>query len=121
MSDLRELFDCAETLGRVAAPPGKRLAILTNGGGLGVLAVDRLAELGGIPAVIAPTTLEKLNAVLPATWSGTNPADIVGDAGPDRYAAALEALLGDTDNDAVLVMNVQTADGSPLGGLLRSD
>src|SRR5579871_6283961 len=44
--DLRELFDCAEMIGRVKAPSGKRLAILTNGGGLGVLAVDRLAELG---------------------------------------------------------------------------
>ena len=52
VSDLRELFDCAETLGRVQPPPGKRLAILTNGGGIGVLAVDRLVELGGIPAAI---------------------------------------------------------------------
>ena len=56
VSDLRELFDCAETLGRVESPPGKRLAILTNGGGIGVLAVDRLVELGGIPAAIAPPT-----------------------------------------------------------------
>src|SRR5437899_1284178 len=52
VSDLRELFDCAETLGRLKSPPGKRLAILTNGGGIGVLAVDRLVELGGIPADI---------------------------------------------------------------------
>ena len=109
VSDLRELFDCAETLGRVGSPPGKRLAILTNGGGIGVLAIDRLAELGGIPAVISPATREKLDAVLPPTWSGSNPVDIVGDAGPDRYAAALEALLADSGNDAVLVMNVQTA------------
>ena len=109
VSDLRELFDCAETLGRVGTPPGKRLAILTNGGGIGVLAVDRLAELGGIPAAIAPATREKLDAVLPPTWSGSNPVDIIGDAGPDRYAAALEALLADPGNDAVLVMNVQTA------------
>ena len=49
VSDLRELFDCAETLGRVGPPAGKRLAILTNGGGIGVLAVDRLVELGGFP------------------------------------------------------------------------
>ncbi len=109
VSDLRELFDCAETLGRVASPPGKRLAILTNGGGIGVLAIDRLAELGGIPAAIAPATREKLDAVMPPTWSESNPVDIVGDAGPDRYAAALEALLADPGNDAVLVMNVQTA------------
>jgi acetyltransferase len=109
VSDLRELFDCAETLGRVISPPGKRLAILTNGGGLGVLAVDRLVELGGIPASITAATREKLDAVLPPTWSGSNPVDIVGDADAARYQATLEALLADTANDAILVMNVQTA------------
>jgi acetyltransferase len=109
VSDLRELFDCAETLGRVGSPPGKRLAILTNGGGIGVLAIDRLAELGGIPAAITPAAREKLDAVLPPTWSGSNPVDIVGDADPARYAAALEVLLADPSNDAILVMNVQTA------------
>jgi acetyltransferase len=46
---------------------------------------------------------------MPPTWSGSNPVDIVGDAGPERYAASLEALLADSSNDAVLVMNVQTA------------
>jgi acetyltransferase len=109
VSDLRELFDCAETLGRVDLPPGKRLAILTNGGGIGVLAVDRLVELGGIPAAITPATKEKLDAVLPPTWSGSNPVDIVGDADAARYQAALEVLLADASNDAILVMNVQTA------------
>jgi acetyltransferase len=109
VSDLRELFDCAETLGRLKAPPGKRLAILTNGGGIGVLAVDRLVDLGGIPAAISPETKAKLDAVLPPTWSGSNPVDIVGDADAARYAVALEILLADPGNDAVLVMNVQTA------------
>src|SRR5258708_21754469 len=109
VSDLRELFDCAETLGRVESPPGRRVAILTNGGGIGVLAVDRLAELGGIPAAITTDILATLDAVLPPTWSGSNPVDIVGDAVPGRYAAALEVLLADPSNDAILVMNVQTA------------
>jgi len=109
VSDLRELFDCAETLGRIGSPPGKRLAILTNGGGIGVLAIDRLVELGGIPAAIGPAARERLAAVLPRTWSGSNPVDIVGDADAARYAAALEILLSDSENDAILVMNVQTA------------
>src|SRR6266481_3525433 len=109
VSDLRELFDCAETLGRVGPPPGKRLAILTNGGGIGVLAIDRLVELGGVPAAIAPAIRDKLDAVLPRTWSGSNPVDIVGDADAARYAAALDVLLSDSGNDAILVMNVQTA------------
>jgi acetyltransferase len=109
VSDLRELFDCAETLGRVKSLPGKRLAILTNGGGIGVLAVDRLVELGGVAADISPAIHKKLDAVLPPTWSKSNPVDIIGDADAARYAVALEALLADPDNDAVLVMNVQTA------------
>src|SRR6202158_626015 len=109
VSDLRELFDCAETLGRVEQPSGKRLAILTNGGGIGVLATDRLAELGGIPAAITPAVREELDAVLPSTWSRSNPLEIVGDADAARYAVALEVLLADPGNDAILVMNVQTA------------
>ncbi|SDS52481.1 bifunctional acetate--CoA ligase family protein/GNAT family N-acetyltransferase [Bradyrhizobium canariense] len=109
VSDLRELFDCAETLGRLASPAGKRLAILTNGGGIGLLAVDRLVELGGIPADITRVIREKLDAVLPPTWSRSNPVEIVGDADAARYASALEILLADPGNDAILVMNVQTA------------
>jgi acetyltransferase len=108
--DLRELFDCAELLGRhVRAPEGKRLALLTNGGGLGILAVDRLAELGGIAPALTPDVSERLNAVLPATWSKSNPIDISGDADARRYIAALDVLLADPTSDAVLVMNVETA------------
>ncbi len=111
--DLRELFDCAEMIGRVKASTGKRLAILTNGGGLGVLAVDRLVELGGTSAELTSDVKAKLEAVLPPTWSKSNPIDIVGDADPKRYAAALGILLQDKGNDGVLVMNVQTAVASP--------
>ena len=107
--DLGELFDAAETLGRVRKLPGRRLAILTNGGGIGVLAVDRLADLGGTLAGISPDARARLDAAMPPTWSKANPIDIVGDADPARYQAALETLLSDPDNDAVLVMNVQTA------------
>jgi acetyltransferase len=107
--DLGELFDAAETLGRVQAVSGKRLAILTNGGGIGVLAIDRLIDLGGTPAEISLDTRTKLDVVLPATWSRSNPVDIVGDADAERYTMALEALVADPQNDAVLVMNVETA------------
>jgi acetyltransferase len=108
--DLRELFDCAELLGRhVRAPDGKRLAILTNGGGLGILAVDRLAELGGVIAPLANDTTAKLDAALPPTWSRADPIDIAGDADAERYLAALDILLADPASDAVLAMNVETA------------
>ena len=107
--DLDELFAAAETLGRVRPFPGDRLAILTNGGGIGVLAVDRLADLGGHLAGLAAETMKTLDATMPPIWSRANPVDIAGDADSARYAAAFEALLDDPENDAILVMNVPTA------------
>jgi len=108
--DLRELFDCAELLGRHVPPPaGGKLAILTNGGGIGILAVDRLTELGGTVPALTPEVTAKLDAALPPTWSKANPVDIAGDADARRYLAALDVLLGDPASDAVLVMNVETA------------
>lgn len=107
--DLDELFAAAATLGRLKPFPGKRLAILTNGGGIGVLAVDRLMDLGGRLAGLSPATVAALDAALPPIWSKANPVDIAGDADAKRYATALNALLADPENDAVLVMNVPTA------------
>jgi acetyltransferase len=107
--DLDELFAAAETLGRVRPFPGKRLAILTNGGGVGVLAVDRLADLDGTLAALSPATMKRLDAELPPIWSRANPVDIAGDADAPRYVVAFEALLEDRENDAILVMNVPTA------------
>ena len=106
---LDELFAAAKTLGHLRSAPGRRLAILTNGGGIGVLAVDRLVDMGGTLAALDAATVRRLDAVLPPTWSRANPVDIVGDADASRYTAALEALLTDRENDAVLVMNVPTA------------
>ena len=66
-------------------------------------------RVGRNPGADHAETREKLDAILPPTWSGSNPIDIVGDADPARYAATLEVLLADAANDAILVMNVQTA------------
>lgn len=106
--DLDELFDAAETLGSLRPFPGNRLAILTNGGGVGVLAVDRLLDFGGKLAELSPETLKRLDGSLPTTWSRANPIDVIGDADEARYATALEALLEDPANDAILVINVPT-------------
>ena len=107
--DLDELFAAAETLGHLSPFEGKRLAILTNGGGIGVLTVDQVVDFGGTLAGLSEQTVAKLDAVLPSTWSRSNPVDIIEDADAARYATALEALLGDPENDAALVMNVPTA------------
>ncbi|WP_050629103.1 bifunctional acetate--CoA ligase family protein/GNAT family N-acetyltransferase [Bradyrhizobium viridifuturi] len=107
--DLRELFDCAELLGRGFVPRGNRLTLLTNGGGIGILAIDRLAELGGEAASLSADTVASLDKVLPPSWSRGNPVDIAGDANAARYIAALDGLLEDANGDAILVMNVETA------------
>ena len=107
--ELRELFDAVTTLTSAANVTGDRLAIITNGGGAGVMAADALDALGGRLAEFSDETLDRLNALLPASWSKGNPVDILGDASPGRYTGALEVVLQDPDADAVLVLNCPTA------------
>jgi acetyltransferase len=106
---LDDLFAAAETLARVPRLGGERLAILTNGGGAGVLASDELQDFDGKLAVFDAGTLGSLDRVLPSTWSRGNPVDIIGDADTARYANALHVLLGDEQSDAVLVLHCPTA------------
>jgi acetyltransferase len=111
---LAELFDAAETTARFAPLERARVGIVTNGGGAGVLAVDQLVDCKGELAAFSPETMARLDAVLPPTWSHANPADIIGDAPPERYKAAVEAVAADPGTDVVLVMNCPTGLGSPL-------
>src|SRR5271168_1916314 len=110
---MAELFEAAETLALTREQVGDRLAILTNGGGAGVLATDALLAAGGNLAQLADKTVEELNRVLPKTWSRANPVDIIGDAPGKRYADALAALIRDPGADAILVLNCPTALGQP--------
>ena len=112
VTEMRELFEAAETLGTGTRIAGDRLAIVTNGGGIGVIATDALEAEGGHLAELSPETIEKLDAVLPAVWSKGNPVDIIGDAPGERYSAALDVVLEDKSSDAVLVMNCPTAVGA---------
>ena len=109
VSEVEELFDAAATLARMSPQQGNRLAIVTNGGGAGVLATDRLMEEGGKLATLSADTVAKLNAVLPPTWSHGNPVDLIGDADAARYANATEIVMQDPDVDALLVAYCPTA------------
>jgi acetyltransferase len=104
-----ELFDAVAILAQPCRPAGPRLAILTNGGGPGVMATDALIAGGGRLAALAPATLARLAGELPATWSHGNPVDIVGDAPVERYRLALQALLAEPEADAVLLIHAPTA------------
>ena len=109
VGNLAELFDAAETLALTHEQVGDRLAILTNGGGAGVLATDALIAAGGQLAALSQATIAELNRLLPVTWSHGNPVDIIGDASGERYGDALTALIGDPKVDAILVLNCPTA------------
>lgn len=107
--DLDALFEAAETLAAAKRPRGDRLAILTDGGGIGILATDALFDYGLRLAEPSADTIARLDAVLPPTWSRGNPVDIIGDAPAERYAQALSILLDDEEADAILVLNCPTA------------
>ncbi|RPI87528.1 MAG: bifunctional acyl-CoA synthetase/GNAT family N-acetyltransferase, partial [Planctomycetaceae bacterium] len=98
------MFDCAELLAGQKLPRGPRLAIVTNAGGPGVMATDSLIEQRGVLARLGDGSLAKLSEVLPPWWSHGNPVDVLGDAGPERFAQALAIVLADEHVDAVLVV-----------------
>ncbi len=104
MSSVSDLFYMAEVLSKQPRPRGPKLMILTNAGGPGVIATDRLLSVGGELAPLSDATMESLNALLPAHWSHGNPIDILGDAGPERYSKALEIAAKDPNSDGLLVI-----------------
>ncbi|NKD54280.1 MULTISPECIES: bifunctional acetate--CoA ligase family protein/GNAT family N-acetyltransferase [unclassified Haematospirillum] len=112
--DIEELFSATETLAIINRPKGPRLAILTNGGGIGILAVDDLLDEGGTLAELSDETLESLSKALNATWSHGNPVQIHGDSDGARYAAALGALAQAREVDGILVMHAPTCQSDPL-------
>lgn len=104
VSQIADLFDMAEVLGKQPRPRGPRLTVVTNAGGPGVLATDALITHGGDLAPLAPETRARLDALLPAAWSHGNPIDVLGDADPARYAGAIELAANDPGSDGLLVV-----------------
>jgi len=99
-----EFTDTIEAVTFQPLPRGNRLLIITNAGGPGVMATDYLIKKGGKLATLSQLTIDKLNLFLPPFWSHSNPVDILGDAGEDRYAQAFNVLLRDEAVDGVLVL-----------------
>ena len=104
VSTIGQIFAAAQAFASHLWPKGDRLAVITNGGGPGVMAADRAADLGIPLAELSPHTIESLKSALPANWSHSNPLDLIGDADAARYAAATAACLADEGVDGVLVM-----------------
>jgi acetyltransferase len=112
---IAELFHMAEVLAKQPRPKGPRLTIVTNAGGPGVLATDMLITSGGELTELSSETLGALNQLLPPAWSHNNPIDILGDAGPERYAKAVEIAAKDPNSDGLLVILTPQAMTDPTG------
>ncbi|MEQ1600395.1 MAG: bifunctional acetate--CoA ligase family protein/GNAT family N-acetyltransferase [Methylophilaceae bacterium] len=115
---ITQLFTAAKALSCGSRPVGNRLAIVTNGGGPGVMATDRAEDLGLTIATLSDATIEYLNQHLPPHWSHGNPVDIIGDAQSDRYYHAVKACLEDENVDGVIAILTPQAMTKPLESAL---
>jgi acetyltransferase len=104
VQSISDLFHMAETLDRQPRPRGPRLTILTNAGGPGVLATDALIANGGDLAHLSDLSVQALSQFLSPHWSHGNPIDVLGDAGPEEYARALEIAIHDPNTDGLLAI-----------------
>ncbi len=109
VDEIEALFNAAEVLSTQPLPKGKRLAIITNAGGPGVMATDSLISHNGKLSKLSSESIAKLDEVLPSFWSKANPIDLLGDAKADRYKAAVEACLKDDGVDGLLIIYTDQA------------
>jgi acetyltransferase len=99
-----QVFDWARALANCSLPEGNRVAILTDAGGPGVIAVDALFANGLDLATLAAATVDEIRSLLPPAASPVNPVDMLASASPEQYAACLHLLLADPGVDSVLVI-----------------
>ena len=110
---IERMFAAAWLLATPRTVSGNRLAILTNARGPALLAADRAAELGVVIPPLADETRRKLDEALPSSGAHSNPVDLLADADPARYGAAVELCLVDPNVDAVLAMLAPQALAKP--------
>lgn len=103
---LEEMFDVAALLANQPLPKGRRVAILTNAGGPGILAADACEAKGLALAHLSEDTVSALRTFLPAAASVGNPVDMIASASPEQYRRSLELLLADPGIDAVVVIYI---------------
>ena len=101
---VKDLFDYATAFTSQRSPKGKRMAVITNAGGPGIMATDACIRYGLEMATFTAETTQKLRAALPAHASISNPIDVIGDARHDRYQSALEIAIAAPNVDAAMVL-----------------
>ncbi len=111
--EVADLFHAAEVLDSQRLPTGPNLAIVTNAGGLGVMATDSVIEHGGHLAKLSDKTMKTLDAALPPYWSHSNPVDVLGDAPSDRFVSAVQACLADPGVNGILLVYTPQGNARP--------
>ena len=104
---LSDLFDVARVLAITPLPKGRRVAVVGNAGGAGILTADACEAAGLVLPELAPLTRDRLATVVPPNASIANPLDMTAMAGADAYSAALTAVAEDPQVDAVLAIFVK--------------
>jgi acetate---CoA ligase (ADP-forming) len=115
VTSLEELFDVARALITGHTPPGRRVILVTNGGGLGILATDAARDAGLDVTPLPAPVQARLANVLPPHAATTNPVDLIGDATPSRYGDALHALAGESASLVVMLSPQAATDASGVG------
>jgi acetyl coenzyme A synthetase (ADP forming)-like protein len=104
-----ELFDAAQALANQPPLTGDGVAIVTNAGGMGVIATDAADDVGLVLSELSDDTLEQIGKVVPPTWSRGNPVDIIGDADTTRYADVLKVVGQAPEVKGILVIAARQA------------
>ena len=110
---MEELFDYTLAFSYLPLPRGRRIAVVTNAGGPGVMATDAIERYGLQLARLSPVSRDRLAEGLPAAASSANPIDVLGDAAADRYQLATEIALADPNVDGVVVLLTPQAPTEP--------
>jgi acetyl coenzyme A synthetase (ADP forming)-like protein len=108
---LEEMFDLAAALGRQPLPPGRRVAIVTNAGGPGILCADACEAGRLLVPELTATTKARLAAILPPQASLSNPVDMIASAGPEHYRQTIETVLAAAEIDALIVIYIPVGIG----------
>jgi acetyl coenzyme A synthetase (ADP forming)-like protein len=114
VSSMSELFDLAISFANQTIPKGDRVAIVTNSGGPGIIATDRVEAHGLQMARFSRETIEELRSYLPAEAGIYNPVDVLGDAKTDRFNFAFEKVFKDENVDSIVMMMCPVAVTEPV-------
>ena len=104
VNTIQELFDCAELMAKQSHPSGHGVAIITNGGGPGIMATDALSSYDIEPVSLAQETIQKLDDILPPFWSKGNPIDILGDASPEVWQRTIDVCISAREINALVII-----------------